>query len=205
MNHKDKIQKMFDVFFELQNSQGAELLYKRVKYCIENNKGIIFCGVGKNFWMAEKLAATYKSLGIPAFALCPVHAIHGDMGYIKDQTIICLSKSGTTKELVQFVKYIDKLKSEVPDAFYPYLIGVFLSRPVVHNMYYNIVVYSSAEKIYEFDEQNLVPTLSINILQMFLDYIGIKAYEDYIYLVSNFKVHHPAGNIGKLTGQGVNL
>lgn len=205
MNHENKIQKMFDIFFELQNSEGAAMLLHRVKLCIEEDREIIFCGVGKNFWMAEKLAATYKSLGIKSSALCPVHAIHGDMGCIKDQMIIFLSKSGTTKELLQFIKYLYRLQTQYKYVFRPYIVGVYLSKITKNIEWYNLLIYPSASDIYEFDERNLVPTLSINILQMFLDYIGVKAYEAYPELVKNFSIHHPAGNIGEITGEGVNL
>ena len=56
---------------------------------------------------------------------------------------------------------------------------------------------SKKSKIYEFDDRNIIPTLSINILQMLLDYIGVEIYEKSAKLIENYKFHHPGGIIGQ--------
>lgn len=202
MNHEDKIHKMFEVFFELKNHANSSQLEALIKDKIFFMDSIIFCGVGKNFWLAEKLAATYKSLGIKSSSLCPVHAMHGDMGAIHKDVIICLSKSGTTKELTTFVEYIWWRKQH-DFAFDPALVGIFLNSEFVSHPerhLYKLIITPNSKEIFEFDERNIVPTLSINIIQMYLDYIGVKVYENNSELVKKFELNHPAGNIGKITG-----
>lgn len=191
---KNKIQEMFNIFFELVGKLQTETLINLLESNL--NDGIIFCGVGKNYYIAEKLAKTSISLGIQSQVLDPVHALHGDMGIVKNQIIIFISKSGTTKELVNLIQYISSLKDS--GLIRPYLVGVFLNKNNKIQELLDLCIYTDEEEIYEFDEKNLIPTLSINILQMYLDYVIIKVFERNGSLMSRFKFNHPAGNIGKI-------
>jgi len=205
MTNKKKIQKMFDIFFELKHHKNTpdviHFLYQKIYH---HDTGVVFAGVGKNFWLAEKVAATYKSIGVVATSMCPTHAIHGDLGYIYDQVIIVMSKSGTTPELQRFIKYITCLKQNEPDGlgrFNPSLIGIFLNNKYEDkNKDFEYLITPKSSEIYEFDSQNMIPTLSINILQMYIDYIGVALFEMMPGAKQRFKYHHPAGNIGASLG-----
>ena len=50
----------------------------------------------------------------------------------------------------------------------------------------------------ELDERNLIPTLSINITQLVLDYIGVSVYETHQELIDNYKYNHLGGHNGSI-------
>ena len=79
---------------------------KAVKLLSESNK-IIVSGVGKSGIIARKIAATFASIGIPSFFMHPGDSLHGDIGMVsKGDTIILLSKSGSTEELITMMPYL---------------------------------------------------------------------------------------------------
>ena len=78
---------------------------------LSKSKGrIIFCSVGKSYWVSKKISATMASLGVPSFCVHAGEASHGDMGMITGcDSVIFVSNSGTTKELLPVVDYCKKL------------------------------------------------------------------------------------------------
>lgn len=72
---------------------------------ILNCKGrVVVSGVGKSGHIARKIAATLASTGTPAFFVHAAEAAHGDLGMItKDDTVIAISYSGTTSELLTII------------------------------------------------------------------------------------------------------
>ena len=61
---------------------------------------VIITGMGKSGIIARKIVATMNSTGTPAIFLHPSDAVHGDLGMVrKDDVVICISKSGDTKEI----------------------------------------------------------------------------------------------------------
>lgn len=68
---------------------------------------VLTLGVGKSGHAAGKVAATLRSVGLPAVSLNASDALHGDLGFITpDDVAILFSKSGTTRELVSIVPYL---------------------------------------------------------------------------------------------------
>ena len=78
---------------------------------INNCQGkIIFLGVGKSGHVCKKLAATFSSTGTPSFFIHGTEACHGDLGMIeKEDIVILMSNSGTTKEVTQNLEPIKKI------------------------------------------------------------------------------------------------
>lgn len=69
--------------------------------CAESGGSVLVSGLGKSGLVGSKIAATLSSLGIPSHAVHPSEAAHGDLGRFRPQdTVICLSKSGETDEVV---------------------------------------------------------------------------------------------------------
>ena len=75
---------------------------------IYNSKGrVIITGIGKSAIIANKIVATLNSTGTPAIFMHAGDAIHGDLGLIlKDDVVICISKSGNTPEIKVLVPLI---------------------------------------------------------------------------------------------------
>ncbi|MBQ8166664.1 MAG: KpsF/GutQ family sugar-phosphate isomerase [Lachnospiraceae bacterium] len=69
---------------------------------ITNCKGkVIVTGMGKPGHIAGKLAATFSSLGTPAFFLHPAEAMHGDLGMIsREDVVMAISYSGESDEII---------------------------------------------------------------------------------------------------------
>ncbi|PIE89877.1 MAG: D-arabinose 5-phosphate isomerase [Acidobacteria bacterium] len=78
--------------------------------CIVSTQGrIVLTGMGKSGIICRKIAATLASTGTPAFFLHPAEAIHGDLGMvIPNDTVIAISNSGETEELVRMMEYIKR-------------------------------------------------------------------------------------------------
>lgn len=69
--------------------------------CAESGGSVLVSGLGKSGLVGSKIAATLSSLGITAHGVHPSEAAHGDLGRFRRQdTVICLSKSGETDEVV---------------------------------------------------------------------------------------------------------
>lgn len=68
---------------------------------------MVLTGIGKSGLICKKIAATFASTGTPAFFLHPGDAAHGDLGMIRgDDTVIAVSNSGETAELLNIVPII---------------------------------------------------------------------------------------------------
>jgi D-arabinose 5-phosphate isomerase GutQ len=68
---------------------------------------LVVCGVGKSAYIAQKLVATCKSLGLPSSFLHACEAIHGDLGDIRrGDVLLFVSFSGKTPELLNLLPHI---------------------------------------------------------------------------------------------------
>lgn len=201
---KDKIQKMNLVFEDMINSSN----FKKLKDYVLNLPELpefIFAGVGKNWYICEKIVKTYISMGLMANALDCTHALHGDIGMLQNNNnkiIFFLSKSGTTEEMIKLVNIINVLKEKniLKNVF---IVAVSLNKEIDNSLYDLILTPTSFlnnDCNYEFDKRNLVPSLSINTMQSVLDLLGVEIYEANPELVNNYIYNHLAGHNGQVLG-----
>ena len=74
--------------------------------CLQCRGAILFTGVGKSGFIAQKIAQTLVSTGTKAFALNPTDALHGDLGILgRGDLVVTVSKSGSTEELLRLVPF----------------------------------------------------------------------------------------------------
>jgi arabinose-5-phosphate isomerase len=84
--------------------RGVELLY-----CCAGR--VVVTGMGKSGIIARKIAATLSSTGTPALFMHPVEALHGDLGMLaQGDVVIALSASGETKEILQLLATLKRLR-----------------------------------------------------------------------------------------------
>ena len=84
---------------------------KAVKEISKCQSKVILCGVGKSGLIANKIAATFSSVGTPAFFLSASNSSHGDLGSItKKDILILISYSGETNELRNIIQYANRNK-----------------------------------------------------------------------------------------------
>lgn len=167
-----KVQELVAVFNHLNNTQSS----------------LVFCGVGKSGIIANKLAATFTSLGLPSYFLHPVEALHGDLGRVrKDDAIVLISKSGTTEEIIKLLPFLPTTKERT--------IGLLgnINSPIAQACSINLDC--SVEK--EACINNQAPTTSSTLALAMGDAMAV-LYEAQIGLSKEgFAVNHPGGILGK--------
>ncbi len=89
--------------------------FRRAVELLEAAPGrVIVTGVGKSGLIGAKIAATFTSIGSPAFFLHPTEALHGDLGIVSDRDVVlAVSKSGRSAELLQLLPYFERLGTPV--------------------------------------------------------------------------------------------
>ena len=92
-------------------AENLDESFKKAVDIILKTKGrVVLTGVGKSGLICKKIAATLSSTGTPAFFLHPADAAHGDLGMVRgDDTVIAVSNSGETVELLNVVPIIKSL------------------------------------------------------------------------------------------------
>ena len=77
--------------------QAVSLIVEQVKH--EGGK-LVTSGMGKCGQIADNIATTFSSTGIPAIFLHPSEAQHGDLGVVQPHDVLLLlSNSGRTNEI----------------------------------------------------------------------------------------------------------
>ncbi|MDR1650863.1 MAG: KpsF/GutQ family sugar-phosphate isomerase [Synergistaceae bacterium] len=75
---------------------------------------VVVSGLGKSGHVARKIAATFASLGVPAFFLHAVEASHGDLGMVcGDDVGLFISNSGETQEVLSMLPYFRRIGASV--------------------------------------------------------------------------------------------
>ncbi|MDR1019275.1 MAG: KpsF/GutQ family sugar-phosphate isomerase [Synergistaceae bacterium] len=71
---------------------------------------VVVTGLGKSGLIGRKIAATFASLGLPAFFLHATEGAHGDLGMVRpDDVGIFISNSGETAELLALLPYFRRI------------------------------------------------------------------------------------------------
>lgn len=158
--------------------------------CIDECTGkVVFMGIGKSGHIAEKLAATYASLGIPSFFVHVSEAVHGDLGMIeKEDIVILLSNSGNTMEVINTIPYIHNITNNTI---------AFTSNP--NSTMAKLCKYTLLyPKVQEADINQLAPTCSTTQALVLGDSIACAIAKKRTFTKQNFHKFHPGGSLGKL-------
>jgi arabinose-5-phosphate isomerase len=71
---------------------------------------LITSGMGKGGIIAQKVSATFASIGVPSFFLHPAEAVHGDIGrFTKLDIALVFSNSGETEEILRMIPAIKRI------------------------------------------------------------------------------------------------
>lgn len=184
-NFKEYLKTLHINLFDAFNGVNHDNLEKLIEHLIKTQNNVYFTGVGKNGLLAENISATFASIGIKSFFIDPIHAIHGDLGKIKhNDTIIAISKSGTTQELISFIEKIDHLNCY----------KVLFTFGDNSNLFDTTI---KLQKIPELDYHNVIPTSSMIAFNILLYIIVAYIVERTNFTLDNFLLNHPGGYIGK--------
>lgn len=162
-------------------AQAVEAIY--------NSKGrVIITGIGKSAVIATKIVATLNSTGTPAVFMHAADAIHGDLGTIlKDDVVICISKSGNTPEIKVLVPLIKNFGNTLisitgnPDSFLgqqaDYTLNSYVEKEACPN--------------------NLAPTTSTTAQLVLGDALAVCLLKLRNFSSTDFAKYHPGGALGK--------
>ncbi len=154
----------------------------------EANGRVILSGLGKSGIIARKIAATFSSIGIPAFFLHPVEGAHGDIGMVmKGDVALVISKSGVTDELNDILNHLKHL--QIPILAMTCNLSSNLAR------FADVVIdISVAREACPFD---IVPTASTTAALAMGDALAMSLLERKGLTANDFALLHPGGSIGR--------
>ena len=145
-------------------------------------------GMGKSGLIAAKVAATFSSLGTPAYALNAAEAAHGDLGAVQDGNVVLLfSNSGTTDEILRILPVL-KGRACV-------LIGV-VGRPD-SPLGRAVDILIPACTACEADHIGMAPTASTTLQLAIGDALAVAVSRSRGFTRADFLRHHPAGLLGR--------
>ena len=191
MDILSEAKRVFDIEIEaLEKTKNAldETFVEILNLIVECKGKVIITGMGKPGHIAEKLAATFASLGTPAFFLHPGEAMHGDLGMINESDIvIAMSYSGESEEIVRIIPNIKLIGAK--------LIGL------TGNANSTLAREADITEVFPpFKEAcylGLAPTSSTTAELCYGDALAVVASGVYGFKDTDFAAFHPAGSLGK--------
>lgn len=156
---------------------------------IYNSKGrVIITGIGKSAIIANKIVATLNSTGTPAIFMHAADAIHGDLGLIlKDDVVVCISKSGNTPEIKVLVQLINNGPNK--------MIAITGNKDSFLAQRADYILNAYVEK--EACPNNLAPTTSTTAQLVMGDALAVCLLELRGFSSKDFAKYHPGGALGK--------
>ena len=149
---------------------------------------LILMGIGKSGHIAQKISATLSSTGTSSFFIHPTEAAHGDLGMIsKDDSVLILSNSGETKEIIEILPSLKRSTSNI------YTLTNNNESTIARSGKINLTI-NAVEEACPLD---LAPTSSTTIALVFGDALAIALLNARGFSKDDFAKSHPAGQLGK--------
>lgn len=149
---------------------------------------LIVSGIGKTGFVAQKISATFASIGVPSFYMHPAEAVHGDLGRITDKDIaLLLSNSGETPEVLQIVPGLKKLGC--------YIISLTSNASSLLAKRSNLTL--TISKAAEAGPLGLAPTTSTTNMLALGDALAMTVSNLRPITREQFATFHPGGNLGR--------
>ncbi len=162
----------------------AEIVHK----ILAANGRVIVTGIGKSANIANKIVATMNSTGTPAVFMHAADAIHGDLGIVqKNDTVICISKSGNTPEIKVLVPLVKSMGNT--------LVGLTANKSSYLGTQADHVMHAYVEK--EACPNNLAPTTSTTAQLVLGDALAVCLLKARNFGSDDFAKYHPGGALGK--------
>ena len=149
---------------------------------------VVLIGIGKSGHIGNKIAATFASTGVPAFAVHPAEAGHGDLGMIEqNDVVICISYSGESDEIITLIPTIKRLGTPI--------IGMTGNADSSIGKISTVHLDVSVEK--EACPHNLAPTSSTTVTLAMGDALAVSLLNDRGFSADDFARSHPSGVLGR--------
>ena len=149
---------------------------------------LILMGIGKSGHIAQKISATLSSTGTSSFFIHPTEAAHGDLGMInKNDSILILSNSGETKEIIEILPSLKRSTSNI------FTLTNNNKSTIAKAGKINLTINAREEAC----PLDLAPTSSTTIALVFGDALAIALLNARGFNKDDFARSHPAGQLGK--------
>lgn len=148
---------------------------------------IVVTGVGKSGHVGRKIAATFSSVGLPAFFMHPAEASHGDLGAITgEDALLALSKSGESRELADIIVYARRQALPV--------VAITAGRASTLGRRADVCLCLPA--LSEADGIDLAPTTSTTLMMALGDALAVTVMGLKGTTPEDFRRWHPGGRLG---------
>lgn len=153
---------------------------------------VISCGMGKAGLIAQKVASTLASTGIPAFFLHPAEAMHGDLGMAASGDVaLIFSNSGESEEVVRLLPYLRNRQ----------VFRIALTARRTSSLGRNSEIVLEMGNLEEACPLQLAPSSSTTALLALGDALALAALELRGFTTEEYAKLHPGGSIGRLVSQ----
>ncbi|MBI5894134.1 MAG: KpsF/GutQ family sugar-phosphate isomerase, partial [Deltaproteobacteria bacterium] len=161
---------------------------KAVDIILKTTGKVVVTGIGKSGIICKKIASTFASTGTPAFFLHPAEGIHGDLGMLtKNDTVIAISNSGETEEMVKIIPVIKRLGIK--------MISMTGNKDSTLAKAGDVFIDISVKE--EACPLGLAPTASTTATLAMGDAIAVALLEKRGFKQEDFAMLHPGGALGK--------
>lgn len=148
----------------------------------------ILIGMGKPFFIAQKISASLASTGTYSFPLHPADALHGDLGRItKHSVLIVLSNSGETPEITQLLPSLRQIGCRT--------IAITGNTRSSLARFCDVVLDTSVRE--EAPPLNIAPTASTTCMLAMGDALTMALVKMRKFKVKDFALLHPGGSLGR--------
>ncbi len=159
-----------------------------VETIVQSKGRVIITGIGKSAIVAQKIVATLNSTGTPSVFMHAADAIHGDIGIVqRNDTVICISKSGDTPEIKVLVPLLKNFGST--------LISMVSNTESYLAKQSDFILHTPIAQ--EADPNNLAPTASTTAQMAMGDALAVSLLAVRGFTSQDFAQFHPGGALGK--------
>ena len=149
---------------------------------------VVTSGIGKAGIIAQKVSATFASIGVPSFFLHPAEAVHGDMGrFTKLDVALIFSNSGETEEITRMIPSIKRIGSPI--------VAITAGKNSLIAKHSDITLSYTLEK--ESGPLSLAPTTSTSVMLAIGDALTMTILREKGLTKEEFAFFHPGGALGR--------
>ncbi|GGX59032.1 KpsF/GutQ family protein [Litorimonas cladophorae] len=160
---------------------------KAVDLILASDQHLIVVGIGKSGHIGRKIAASFASMGTPAFFVHPSEAAHGDLGMItKGAVVLGLSNSGESAEVNGVIEYAKSLGNET----------LAITAGAQSTLAKCVDIALLLPDVPEACPNRLAPTTSTTLTLALGDALGVAVMEARGFTAEDFGRRHPAGKLG---------
>ena len=150
---------------------------------------LIFSGIGKSGHIAQKIVATFNSIGVASCFLDATHALHGDFGLCSEGDLaFLLSNSGQSEEVLKLLPVLKRFGLKV--VAFTGNADSDLAQGADHRLLYRVRR--------EACPLELAPTASTTAALALGDALAMVLLESRELTRDDFAKYHPAGNLGRV-------